>query len=138
MPIIALIIVGAAAGLIATRLMKVEASLPATIGIGILGGRPRWDSTVIVFLADHGDELYEHGSWLHGQSLYEELLHVPLVLRIPGLTDAGARIPQPVSVIDVPPNTIFRTGAPSTPLRTRAPACARISLVCAPFSVSGL
>ena len=37
MPVIALIIIGAAAGLIATRLMKVQASLPATIAIGVFG-----------------------------------------------------------------------------------------------------
>jgi uncharacterized membrane protein YeaQ/YmgE (transglycosylase-associated protein family) len=37
MPIIALIIIGAAAGFIATRLMKLETGLPATIAIGVLG-----------------------------------------------------------------------------------------------------
>ena len=37
MPVLALIIIGAAAGFIATRVMKVEAGLISTIGIGILG-----------------------------------------------------------------------------------------------------
>ncbi len=37
MPVVFLIIIGAAAGLIATRMMKIEASLPATIAVGILG-----------------------------------------------------------------------------------------------------
>lgn len=37
MPIIALIIIGAAAGFIATRLMKLEASIPTTIAIGVFG-----------------------------------------------------------------------------------------------------
>jgi choline-sulfatase len=78
---------------------------------GILSGRPGWDSTVVVLLADHGDEIYEHGSWFHGQSLYEEMIHVPLVVRIPGLTDAGLRLSQPVSVLDVPPTLAELIGA---------------------------
>src|SRR5262249_51331089 len=57
--------------------------------MNVLARRPRWNETVVVVLADHGEELDDHGSWLHGQSLYQELVHVPLIMRVPGLTDAG-------------------------------------------------
>jgi len=83
--------------------------------LAILGKRPRWEKTVLVLLADHGDELYEHGNWYHSQSLYQELVHVPLVLRVPGLTDHGLRIRQPVELIDVLPTLAELVGAPASP-----------------------
>lgn len=55
------------------------------------------DYTDIVFTSDHGEELWEHGHWGHGQSLYDELIRVPLI------TDFGAppgRVVTPVSLID--------------------------------------
>jgi arylsulfatase A-like enzyme len=42
------------------------------------------ENTLIVIAADHGEEFLDHGQWNHGQSLYEELLHVPLVVLWPG------------------------------------------------------
>lgn len=59
------------------------------------------DCTYVCFLADHGEELWEHGEWGHGQSLFEELLHVPLVIVGPGVQPR--RIAHPVSLIDVLP-----------------------------------
>lgn len=52
--------------------------------------------TVVVFLSDHGEHLGERGLMGHGQSLYPELLHVPLMVRAPGR--APARIATPVSL----------------------------------------
>lgn len=40
-------------------------------------------STVIVFTADHGEEFLDHGGWEHGHTLYDELLHVPLIVKVP-------------------------------------------------------
>ena len=89
--------------------------------MGMLVGKPGWTSTVVVFVADHGEELYEHGNWFHGQSLYEELVHVPFVLRIPGLTDEGLRLAQPVQLIDVPPTLAELLGvAPLAPWQGRS------------------
>ena len=43
------------------------------------------EDTLIILSADHGEELGEHGGMLsHGRTLYRELLHVPLILRLPG------------------------------------------------------
>jgi hypothetical protein len=42
------------------------------------------DSTAVILLADHGEEFGEHGGEAHGWDIYNELVHVPLVIRIPG------------------------------------------------------
>jgi len=44
-----------------------------------------YDKTIIVLTADHGNEYLEHGNLGHGQFLYEESIHVPLIFYIPGL-----------------------------------------------------
>jgi arylsulfatase A-like enzyme len=63
------------------------------------------DDTVVVILSDHGDELMEHGAIDHGYTLYEEQLHVFLMMRFPGFArrqDIGAT----VRLLDVFP-TVF-------------------------------
>ena len=62
-------------------------------------------STLIVFTADHGESLGEDRLWGHGY-LVETNLHVPLVLRIPGAPGRGARVPEPVSLVDVTPTIL--------------------------------
>jgi len=48
-------------------------------------------STVVVVTADHGEEFQEHGRLMHGAHLYEETLHVPLVIAGPGITAGRVR-----------------------------------------------
>ncbi|MBN2716870.1 MAG: sulfatase, partial [Deltaproteobacteria bacterium] len=48
------------------------------------------DNTVLIVTADHGEEFFEHGSVGHGHSLYEELLHVPLIIRLPGAAQGAS------------------------------------------------
>ena len=43
-----------------------------------------YKDSLIVLTSDHGEEFWDHGSTGHGQSLYQELLHVPLLIRLPG------------------------------------------------------
>ena len=62
-------------------------------------------NTVVVVLADHGEEWGEHGGVDHGQSLYDELVRVPLIFNIPGVKQ-HAQITQQVSSLDVAP-TLF-------------------------------
>ncbi len=59
---------------------------------------------VVVFTADHGEEFNDHGKNSHGHTLYQELIHVPLFIRGPGL--APASIPDLVRLVDVMP-TLF-------------------------------
>ncbi|MCP4655606.1 MAG: sulfatase, partial [bacterium] len=47
------------------------------------------ESTLVAFTSDHGEEFLEHGRHFHGQSVYGELLRVPLVLWWPGVLPAG-------------------------------------------------
>lgn len=56
--------------------------------LGELREREATDDLVIVVVSDHGQEFYEHGGWEHRQSLYEEVLRVPLVVRAPDLEAA--------------------------------------------------
>jgi arylsulfatase A-like enzyme len=58
------------------------------------------EESIVVFVGDHGEQFAEHGDWLHG-ALFQENIHVPMVLRIPGVT--GRRIPGPVQLMDITP-----------------------------------
>ena len=75
------------------------------IGTAIEGLRRRGldDDTMIVFLADHGEEFLEHGKIGHGNSLYDELLMVPWTIRFPGRAHAGLRVEDTVSLVDLLP-----------------------------------
>jgi arylsulfatase A-like enzyme len=66
----------------------------------------RYDDALIVFLADHGEEFQDHGLWLHGRSLFDELIHIPLVVKLPGNRDAGRRIAEQVQGVDVVPTVL--------------------------------
>ena len=48
------------------------------------------ENTIFIVTSDHGEELFDHESVGHGHSLYQELISVPLLVAIPGVTDGGA------------------------------------------------
>ncbi len=73
-----------------------------------------YDNSMIVLLSDHGEEFFEHGGFDHSRTLFQELLHVPLVVKLPGGQHAGTRIAQRVSTLDIVP-TILDLVADSTP-----------------------
>ncbi len=56
-----------------------------------------YDETLIVLTSDHGEEFWEHDSFEHGHSLYDEVLRVPLIMTGPGITEEG-EIKAPVSI----------------------------------------
>jgi arylsulfatase A-like enzyme len=63
-----------------------------------------WDKTVVIVAADHGEGLLEHGFIGHNTQLYDESVHVPLIVRLPGGTGpSGARVPALVDLLDVAP-----------------------------------
>jgi len=64
-------------------------------------GRDR--DAVVAVTSDHGTELWDHGGIAHRTTLFDELLHVPLVLRAPGRLPAGARVRAQTRIIDVAP-----------------------------------
>lgn len=71
-----------------------------------------WDRAIIVFTSDHGEQLHEHGGWDHGFSLYDEELHVPLIIKLPGGRHGGREVLDVVSLVDVMPTLLALAGAP--------------------------
>ncbi len=71
-----------------------------------------YDDTVIVLVADHGEEFYEHGGWWHGLTLYEEQIAVPLLVKWPRGDRGAAPTPERIGrLIDVAPTLITQAGA---------------------------
>jgi len=68
------------------------------------------DNTIVVALSDHGEGFGAHGRFEHGNSMYDELLRVPLYVRLPGRRSAGTVVDEPVSLLDVAPTILELTG----------------------------
>jgi arylsulfatase A-like enzyme len=63
-----------------------------------------WDQTVLIVAADHGEGLFEHGWIGHNVQLYDDSMHVPLVVRFPtGKGRRGVRLSAFVDLLDVAP-----------------------------------
>ena len=60
------------------------------------------DNTLIVLCGDHGEEFLDHGGFEHGHTVYEELIHVPLIMAGPKI-QGGQRISEAVRMIDILP-----------------------------------
>jgi arylsulfatase A-like enzyme len=88
------------------------------IGILLAGLRDlRLDErTLVVFTSDHGEEFGEHGWIGHDETVYDEVLHVPLLMRAPGLVPADVRVRGQVSLVDVLPTLLQLLGV--TPPKT--------------------
>ncbi|MDG2307054.1 MAG: sulfatase [Candidatus Binatia bacterium] len=67
-----------------------------------LDTRGLYDDALILVVSDHGEEFGEHGGVRHGKTLYEEMLHVPAWLKLPGNALAGTRIDDYVALADFP------------------------------------
>ena len=67
------------------------------------------DDTLVVFTADHGEELYDHGIFEHDWMFNTNLL-IPLVMRLPGGAHAGTRVTWPVEEIDIPATVLAVAG----------------------------
>ncbi len=65
---------------------------------------------VTVFTADHGEEFYEHGGWWHGTTLYEEVISVPLIIRLPGGSRSGETVDGLARLLDIAPTLITAAG----------------------------
>ncbi|HSL81548.1 MAG TPA: sulfatase-like hydrolase/transferase, partial [Thermoanaerobaculia bacterium] len=68
------------------------------------------EETLLAVTSDHGEELFDHGGVLHGYTLYEELLHVPLVLRWPGTVRPAERT-EPTDALDLHATLVDLAGA---------------------------
>lgn len=72
------------------------------------------ENTILLFTSDHGDMLGERGM-VQKRAFYEWSVRVPLLLRLPGATHAGARVAEPVSLVDVLPTLLDLAGIPDEP-----------------------
>lgn len=77
--------------------------------------RGRYDDALIVLTGDHGEAFYDHETFGHAKTLYQELTHVPLIVKWPGGTPAG-REKTPVSHVDVFPTVIETAGIEVPPM----------------------
>jgi hypothetical protein len=68
-----------------------------------------YEDALIIFASDHGEEFWDHGKYGHGQSLYHELIHVPLMVKLPGESYRG-RVAQPVSIASIMPTILDFAG----------------------------
>jgi len=112
----------------------------AAFGSLLAGLRERslLDETLVVFTSDHGEEFWEHGERGHGKTLSEEVLRVPLVIRLPESVPVGEVIRRPVQLVDVFPTILELLDIPLPPgldgtslldpTRPQIPAFARLDL----------
>ena len=68
------------------------------------------DRTLVVLVADHGDEFFEHGNKGHHRTVYDEVLRVPMVMRLPGLAKPGSVVDEQVSLVDIMPTILSAAG----------------------------
>lgn len=74
-----------------------------------LRARGWWNGATVIYTADHGEQLGDHGDFGHGRTLFDEEIRIPLILKFPGNASAGTRRADPVSLADVAP-TLARLG----------------------------
>lgn len=75
-----------------------------------LRGAGRFENALIVVTSDHGELFGEHGQLMHGNWHYEELLRVPLIVRLSGGRGSGSRVQTPVSLVDLLPMIAAEAG----------------------------
>lgn len=68
------------------------------------------DRSYVILTSDHGEELFEHGDWSHGQNLHDHQLHVPLLIRQPGGRQQGTRVGDLTELVDVMPTILALAG----------------------------
>ena len=71
-----------------------------------LARRGLLERSALLVTADHGEEFYDHGGWRHAETLYEEVVRIPLLLRLPGGSHGGRVIEAPADQIDVAPTLL--------------------------------
>ncbi|NWG32749.1 MAG: sulfatase [Rhodocyclaceae bacterium] len=73
-----------------------------------------YEDTMLIVTSDHGEAFGEKGLLEHGVSVYQNLVHVPLLIKYPGQKQ-GLRVREPVSGADLMPTALARAGCPIPP-----------------------
>ena len=72
-------------------------------------------STLVAVVADHGEEFLEHGNLGHAETLYDELVHVPLLLRFPGRIAPQTLVSEQMQLLDLAPTLLDLAGVDPLP-----------------------
>jgi len=83
--------------------------------LDVMRRRQLLDSTLVIFTSDHGEEFLEHGGVTHGKTLYRELLHVPLIARLPNGARKGRTEARVVQHADLLPSILDVIGVAIPP-----------------------
>ncbi len=78
--------------------------------LAILKKAGRYESSLIIVTADHGEAFAEHKTLEHGRTLNAEEMHIPLIVRFPGGRHSGRRVEAPASLLDVMPTVLTEAG----------------------------
>ena len=78
-----------------------------------LRSRGLYEDSIIVVTSDHGDGFYDHGYVGHSTTPYEELIRVPLLIKLPGNRFAGTRVADVQPLVDLAPTLLELAGAPA-------------------------
>ena len=91
------------------------ASADATIGrfVRYLKTHQLYDQSTILLVSDHGEGLGDHGEQEHGLFIYNEAIHVPLIVKPAAGVGAGRRIPDVVQLADIVPTVLDLVKAPA-------------------------
>ena len=79
-----------------------------------------YEDTLLVFTSDHGEEFWEHEGFEHGHTAFEEVLRVPLIVKLPGQATAGT-VGDPVTLESVAPTLLRSCGLRFDPAAYSAP-----------------
>jgi arylsulfatase A-like enzyme len=73
------------------------------------------ENSIVILSSDHGEAVGEHDYWFDHGTLYDEVLRVPLIVRLPGGEHGGRRISTPVQLVDLMPTVLELAGLPVPP-----------------------
>ncbi len=75
-----------------------------------LKARKLYENSAIAVMGDHGESLGAHGEDSHGIFLYDETIHIPLLMKLPGGRSAGTRVTGRAGLVDVAPSLLDMAG----------------------------
>lgn len=82
--------------------------------LGNLRAQGRYDDALVILTADHGEQLYDHGGFTHGNGLHREVLRVPLFIKLPRQSTAAV-VSEAVSLADILPTVLDVLDIPVKP-----------------------
>ncbi|HUW18834.1 MAG TPA: sulfatase-like hydrolase/transferase [Sedimentisphaerales bacterium] len=79
------------------------------------------ENTLVIFLSDHGDMLWDRGLFTKGAFFYDASVRVPLLMRLPGRIPGGTRVKEPVQLLDIAATVLARAGFSAKQLKETMP-----------------